>query len=92
MRRRTKVAIAGISLAGFVAFFFFVPVIPANHSYSWETACPNPSQLCSTGDGSLLFSGSGSFTYLVFGIGGWWNAQSGYHVFDSYSSNQVFNP
>ena len=92
MKRGTEVAIVGISLAGFIAFFFLAPVLPANHSYSWETACPNPSQLCSIGDGSRLSSGSGSFTYLLFGIGGWWNAPSGYHIFTSYSSNQVLNP
>jgi hypothetical protein len=80
-------AIGGIAVTIVIAFFFFVPVVPSNHSYDWETACPNPSQLCSIGDGSLLSSGSGSFTYLLFGIGGWWNAPSGYHIFASHSSN-----
>ncbi len=88
MRRRTTVAVLLI-VVGLFSFSFFAPVLPANHSYTSETVCPVTGQLCSTNN-SLHLPGYGSFTYLLLGVGGWWETSNGYHVFSSNSSHQVF--
>ncbi len=78
-----KAALAvGMFVGVAVVFSFFVPVIPANFSHSWESVCPvgtPPTQLCGS-DGSILFHGYGSVTYSFIGIGGWWGSPIGYRM------------
>ena len=61
---------------------FFAPAVPATYSSSWEAVCPQgtpPTQICGS-DGSILFSGYGSLTYSLFGVGGWLGTPRGYLV------------
>lgn len=88
MRRATKGIIVTFAVS-LLTIFLFIPAIPSNHSYSWETICPTNTELCSLGDGSLLVQGFGSFSYRLFGVGGWWGVSQwgqGYQLFSSNSS------
>ncbi len=71
------------------SFSFFAPVFPATHSYSTETGCAPSLGICSVGNNTLNLPGYGSFSYFLFGVGGWWMATSGYDLFSSYSSSQA---
>lgn len=88
MRRNAKVAVVGVAVV-ILLVFFSAPVLPASHSYTSETVCPASTQLCSIGNNGLNLRGYGSVTYLLFGVGGWWETSNGYSVFSSYSSHQV---
>lgn len=70
---RTVALSAGIVAA--LAVFFLLPLVPVGIVHSNTTQCPNPTQLCSTGDGSIFFHGLGSLGSRLTGYGGAWNSE-----------------